>query len=440
MIRRENTYKVMTASNPPADTKAAGINQDGTDYSYFVQVELGSKKQKMYMLVDTGAGSSWVMSSTCKSAACLKHNSFGAETSDTNEMSGGDFSIAYGSGNVKGKLTRDTVAVAGMSFKYQFGLASETSTDFEHFAFDGILGLSMGKGASENFLETLSKANQISQNTFAISLNRASDGANNGEIKFGGVNPSKYSGDIKYTAVGSATGDWAIPMDDMSFDGKKAGNGGVLAYIDTGTSFIFASSEMVKKLHAIIPGAQSGDGVTYNVPCDTTKSISLTFSGVDYQIQAKDWVSPKDNAGKCTSNIYGHEVVKNAWLMGDTFLKNVYAVFDKDKKQIGFAAAPNSAPTPAKSVSTPGPDSNTPSTFSTGITPAPPSGVPNSKPGMGLSGYETVVKSGGTAVETALPSKTGGAENSAFGLHARSIVASTCAGAAAVTVGLLLLL
>lgn len=332
--KRANQYQVMQAADS-GKAMTAGLDQDGTDYSYFVKVQLGSKGKAMYMLVDTGAGSSWVMGSSCTDKACLMHNTFGPGDSNTFEANSKDFSISYGSGSVAGKLAADTIALAGVSFKFQFGLASKTSEDFAHFAFDGILGLSMSQGANENFLQTMSEARKLDKNVFCIALNRASDGTNTGEIKFGSTNPDKYTGDITYTPVSTQDGDWAIPIDDIAYGGTKAKVGGVKSYIDTGTSFIFGPEDMVKKLHSTVPGYESSDGMTYTVPCDSTKPLTLTFSGVDFTISPKDWISPKDASGKCTSNIYGHEVVKGSWLLGDTFLKNVYTVFDKDQNRIG---------------------------------------------------------------------------------------------------------
>lgn len=332
--KRSNQFGVMEAARP-SEPMTAGINQDGTDYSYFVQVQLGSKKKPMYMLVDTGAGSSWVMGSKCTDKACTTHNTFGPGDSDTFQPDDKDFTISYGSGTVRGKLGSDTITVAGIKFKYAFGLASKTSDDFTQFAFDGILGLSMTKGANDNFFQAMADANKLDKSIFSIALNRAADGTNKGEIKFGGVNEQRYSGDITYTPVSSGDGDWAIELDDVAYAGSKAGAGGVKSYIDTGTTFIFGPPDMVKKVHGVIPGSTSSDGQTYSVPCDSDKALTLTFSGVDYAISPKDWIAPKDGSGKCTSNIYGHEIVKGSWLVGDTFLKNVYAVFDRDQKRIG---------------------------------------------------------------------------------------------------------
>ena len=302
-------------STASGESMTAGIDQDGTDYSYFVQVQMGSKGKDMYMLVDTGAGSSWLMAPGCTSPACKTHNSFGPDDSDTFESSKKDFSVSYGTGKVSGVLATDTIGLAGMSFKYQFGSATETSDDFETYAFDGILGLAMSQGANENFLKTMDESDQLKWNAFAVALNRASDGTNDGEISFGKTNSDLFSGDITYTDV-SSDGDWAVACDEVSYNGKKAGVGGMSAYIDTGTSFIFGPPDSVKKIHSLIDGAETEDNISYYVPCDSNDSLTITFSGVSYEISPKDWISPQDNNGKCTSNVYGLAVVDGAWLFG----------------------------------------------------------------------------------------------------------------------------
>ncbi|QPG93693.1 hypothetical protein C2857_001746 [Epichloe festucae Fl1] len=339
--RSGNSYKIQDATKP-THPMAAGIHQDGTDYSYFVKAQLGSNNKELFLLIDTGAGSSWVMGSTCTDKPCTMHNTFGSGDSDTFVDNQKSFSISYGSGTVQGSLVSDTINVAGISVKYTFGLASKTSNDFARFAFDGILGMSMKQGASDNFPKALVDGKKLEKNIYGIALNRAADGTNNGEIRFGATNPEKYTGDISYTSVDSKGDDWSIQIDDMAYDGKRAGSGGVLAYIDTGTSFVFGPSDKVKRLHAIIPGSASGDGLTYTVPCDSKEDLAFTFSGVDYKLSSEDWISPKNSEGECTSNIYGHEVIQGAWLLGDTFLKNVYTVFDRDQGRIGFAAAAGS--------------------------------------------------------------------------------------------------
>ncbi|KAI9155398.1 Vacuolar amino acid transporter [Paramyrothecium foliicola] len=351
IVKRDNAYTIMEAAETEGE-HTTGLNQDGTDYSYFVKVQLGSKNREFYMLVDTGAGSSWIMGSDCQTEACSMHDTFGPEDSDTLEESNTPFSITYGTGVVNGSLATDTLRIAGLSFKYNLGVAGWTSNDFTKFAFDGILGFALSKGANQNLLEAL--GGSLEKNIFSVALHRATDGPNVGELSLGTINSERHSGKISYTSIGKDH-DWAIPLDDMSYDGKKASVGGILSYIDTGTSFIFGPPDVVRKLHMVIPGAETSDGKTWRVPCDSKGPLAFTFSGVSYELSTKDWISPQNNNGKCTSNIYGFEIVQGAWLLGDTFIKNVYTVFDKEQKRIGFAPlvaptapSPSSPPTTSK--------------------------------------------------------------------------------------------
>ncbi|KAG6030392.1 hypothetical protein E4U41_000113 [Claviceps citrina] len=407
--RSGNKYNVMEAAKP-SRSMAAGINQDGTDYSYFVKARLGSRNDEVYLLLDTGAGSSWVMSSSCTDEPCTTHNTYGLGDSATLVDKHEPFTITYGSGNVQGTLASDTISVGGISVKYTFGLATKTSDDFSHFAFDGILGMSHRKGVSDNFLSVLADAKKLEKNIFGVALNRAADGYNNGEIRFGATNPDKYQGDINYTPLGPKGIDWSIIIDDMAYDGKKAGSGGVLAYIDTGTTFVFGPGDKVKKIHAVIPGSSSGDGQTYTVPCDSNRDLTFTFSGIDYKLSPQDWISPKNSDGKCTSNIYGHEVIPGAWLVGDTFLKSVYTVFDRDQGRVGFAAVAGSQDSTSSSPSRDGSEAKTTVGPSTGTATGSPSD--SSGLAMGLSGHETVA-SGATGSGNAAAKPTESSQSAA---------------------------
>lgn len=92
VAKRANTYTIMTAAAPSQES-SAGIDQDGTDYSYFAQVQLGSTNAPIYLLLDTGADSSWVMGNTCTSGPCTVHDLYDPTASTTYSALGQSFSI-----------------------------------------------------------------------------------------------------------------------------------------------------------------------------------------------------------------------------------------------------------------------------------------------------------------------------------------------------------
>ncbi|KAI0882511.1 acid protease [Annulohypoxylon maeteangense] len=334
LLNRDNDYNVVSAAKPTV-SNAVGIDQDGTDYSYFIEANFGSEGKSMYMLVDTGASTTWVMGSGCTSSACTKHNTFGPNDSKTYNDTGSNYSVEYGSGEVSGHVVSDTISIAGLKVTIPFGVANVTSDQFSQFPFEGILGLSM---VPNTWLAYVRDAKLIQSNVFGIALARNSDGANDGEIAFGGPNTAKFKGDISYTTIQSGNS-WAIPMDDVLYDGKSANVKGRQAYIDTGTTFVFGPPSDVKSLYALVPGSKTTDkGTTYTVPCNSNASVSFSFSGQTWTASAKDFTSAPNGDGICFGNVYGMEFVPGAWLLGDMFLKNVYSVFDVDQKRIGFAA------------------------------------------------------------------------------------------------------
>lgn len=282
------------------------------------------------------------MSKSCKSDACIVHDTFDRLSSTSLVGTGVSYVLNYGTGKVNGEWVTDNVAFAGYNVNMHFLSADTLSYHFNNYPMDGILGLArVPEPEHPGFIHSLVNQGLLNSNTFAVNLHRMSDQTNDGSIVFGGVDPSKFSGNITYVPTVADNSIWGISVGDAGFNGQKAGLGGRTAVIDTGTSYAFMPEEDAKKFYALLPEATvSEDGGSYTVPCDTTIPAQFTFGGVTYEVSAKDWVGGKngDGSNTCTSNIYSRDASgQGSWLLGDTFLKNVYAVFDMGNNQIGFA-------------------------------------------------------------------------------------------------------
>lgn len=322
-------------------TNSAAIDQDGSDLSYFASMTFGSAKQEMFILIDTGSAVHWVMGSDCVSETCEKHNLYDASKSTSYKASSDSFDQSYPSGASSGPYGSDTVNFAGFDLEIQFGLANVTSPTFASFPFDGIFGMSPATIDNPGSLMGALKATKaIENNIFGMNLNRAADNTLDGEINFGVPDTSKYSGDLSYTSTASTT-DWNLVVDDVGFGGTKAGVTGYTTTVDVGTTYIFIPYAQAKVIHALIAGYQeAGDGERFTVPCSTTTPFQVIFSGVTYDISSKDWVGAAATGTQCTTNIIGLDALGDGtWLFGDTFLKNVYTVFDMDKSRIGKSIA-----------------------------------------------------------------------------------------------------
>ncbi|KAL2833387.1 aspartic peptidase domain-containing protein [Aspergillus cavernicola] len=345
-VRRDNEYKVVLADKPTSPGTVA-LHQDGVDYSYFSTVNIGTPGQPVWMMLDTGGANTWVFSSDCTSEPCTMHNTFGNDSSSTVERTTDPFEVGYGSGKVSGLLVTDHLFIADINVEMTFGLANQATDDFRDYPIDGILGLgrsndtSLGKPA---FMDHVMEQANLKSNLVSFHLSRSSDGARDGTVTFGGVDTTKFTGDIVYTNVVNSSIHWNIPLDDASIDGKACGFTNKSAIIDTGTSYSLLPPKDAESLHALIPGSKRVSEENFVVPCDSTAVVQFGFSGVSYTMSPKDYIGDRLESGDgCISTIIGQGVFgDDVMILGDTFLKNVYAVFDFDNDRIGFAGLPNS--------------------------------------------------------------------------------------------------
>ncbi|KAL4889018.1 aspartic peptidase domain-containing protein [Aspergillus ambiguus] len=365
-VRRDNEYKVVM-SDTPSEPDTVALNQDGNDYSYFATVSVGSQEQKMWMMLDTGGANTWLFSSDCTSKACQLHNTFGEQDSTSLTMSSVPFEVGYGSGNVKGMLGNDSLSIAGLEVTMTMGLADTATDDFQSYPMDGILGLGRSHDTSfgnPTFMDQVATSNLLPSNIVGFSLTRSSDNERDGTVSFGEVDTSKFSGNITYTTVSSDSDHWSIPLDDVSVDGKACGFSGKSAIIDTGTSYALLPPNDAKTLHNLIPGA-TPSGENFLVPCDSTATVAVTFSGVSYTISPKDYIGAKFDSG-CISTIIGKQMFSpDDWILGAVFLKNVYSVFDFDNERVGFASREDSKPATTSAVASTTAEADTATTTTT---------------------------------------------------------------------------
>ncbi|KAF2665411.1 acid protease [Microthyrium microscopicum] len=354
--KRAGGFKINSANKPSA-SNSAGLDQDGADYSYMCEVQFGSGKKTIYLLLDTAAVNTWVMSSDCKSDACPSHNQLGPGDSSSLQVTQSTFSVQYGTGSVSGSVVSDNVSFIGKTFPLSFGLASVVSDDFKSYPMDGILGVGRLQNVASNqngvkaptVVDVLVSQKIINAKVFGIRLSRASDGLNNGEITFGGPDTDAYSGDLNYvSAITNDRGFWELTIDSVSFNGKTAAiQNGATALLDSGTSLLLLPPSDAQAVHDTIPGSAK-NGETFTVPCNTATPLTISFGGKAYTISPKDYIGSATSNGNCNSNIAGRQTFNsNQWLVGDVFLKNVYTVFDGDQGRVGFSLLKGS------SISTP---------------------------------------------------------------------------------------
>ncbi|CAG8512813.1 1127_t:CDS:2, partial [Gigaspora rosea] len=266
------------------------ITDMGQDLGYYCSITVGN--QDFFVILDTGSSNLWIPNSNCTSNDCKNHRKFNSSNSPTYKPEGEDWIIAYGTGAASGITGIVNIQIGNITANEQiFGQANLIDDFFTKIESDGILGIAFD-----------------SINTM-----------DNGTFTLGGVDESKFKGNITFTPVINSVeneGSWVI-----SLKGANVNNNSLEfsreAIIDTGTTLIIIPANDAKTIFNKIPGSQfDPDSFAYII-----HAIPLTTSETE-----------------CVSSILPAKNPKwNFWLVGQTFLKNVYSAFDVGNKQVGFA-------------------------------------------------------------------------------------------------------
>ncbi|XP_020368736.1 gastricsin-like [Rhincodon typus] len=319
------------------------------DNSYYGSITIGNPPQSFTVLFDTGSSNLWVPSIYCDSLACEYHPKFNPSRSSTFRTNGQRFSMAYGSGSLTGFFGYDTVNVAGISIPQQeFGLSeNEPGTTFYYARFDGILGLSypaLSAGGATPVFDGMMQNNLVSSPVFSVYLGREPNSQHGGEVTFGGIDNSLYTGEIVWVPVLQELY-WLISMQGVLLNGEPTFcTQGCQAMVDTGTSLLTAPSQELEQLMQYI-GAQQNQYGEFVVNCNAVGNLpSLTFviNGVDLTIPASAYI--KQSYDQCiaafeSTYLPGPTRYGPFWILGDVFLREFYSIYDRGNNRMGFAKA-----------------------------------------------------------------------------------------------------
>jgi hypothetical protein len=127
-----------------------------------------------------------------------------------------------------------------------------------------------------------------------------------GEYLFGGIDDSKYTGQLTYVPV-TQRGFWQIHIADVSVDGDSLGQSSE-GIIDTGTTLIIVSDAATKKIHSKINDAWFDPHYGWIVP-KTLKtnpgSVGFELGGQTFNVPFADLAYEDLPNEYCISGIQG---------------------------------------------------------------------------------------------------------------------------------------
>jgi cathepsin D len=345
-----------------------------SDSYYFAQLSVGTPAQNFNVVLDTGSADFWLVDSQCGTAQNCDSdlNKFNAQSSSTYVGSSAPFQITYGTGAVRGTLAADKVSLAGYTVNnLTFAEAAAVASNTVEYPTSGIMGMgfqSLSTSGATPFWQVLEKQGVLSQNVFTFQLARNIDNINpndpnindiqspGGVFTLGQIDSNQYSGDISYTNIPNnlqntqGLGYWTIPLDGITVNGNSARIGSnTLAAIDTGTTLIGGPASAVAAFYSQISGSRSAASVKmpgyYLFPCSANLNIQLTFGGKSWSMNPQDFnlgSYPFTNSQTCLGAVFEIDLGSSQygvpqWIVGDSFLKNVFQVYDGTGR-IGFAS------------------------------------------------------------------------------------------------------
>ncbi|PBK95314.1 acid protease [Armillaria gallica] len=345
-LRAKYGYSPASQSRKRQSTAGIGIVDQNTDASYFATVSIGTPAQPFDVILDTGSSDLWVADASCLSCSSSTPL-FDTQSSSTLKTASGSSSettIRYGSGAVAGTLSADTVSMGGFTVDQQTFLAvDQTTSSLLSGSVSGIMGLAFEQIASTQatpFWQALVNGNQLTSPEMSFWLARHRGDKNvqpeesGGVFTLGGTNSTLFTGDIEFLNMPVSTPSfWLLELQALTVQGKS-----------------------VAAIWAQVDGAQQARGQQglYTFPCTTNVEVTMSFGGKSWPINAQDMNLGPATAGSnmCLGGIFDLTAGSNipegtgnpGWVVGATFLKNVYSVFrNSNPPAVGFAQLSSAA-------------------------------------------------------------------------------------------------
>lgn len=319
----------------------------------------------MRLHIDTGSSDLWVntpSSSLCRESSkpCQFAGTYTANSSSTYEYVGSWFNISYVDGSgASGDYVSDTVTFGPMKLdRLQFGIGYNSTNA------QGILGIGYpinevqvgraGKQPYRNLPAQMVADGLIQSNAYSLWLNDLD--ANTGNILFGGIDEAKFNAPLKTVPIQPEQGFFAeflITLTNVELGGQAVSTSdddmALAVLLDTGSSLTYLPDDMVSTIYNRV-GAQfdSSNGAAY-VPCSIANqqtTFRFTFSEPVVEVEMNEMVLDmftssgkrptfQDGTPACLFGIAPAGQGTN--VLGDTFLRSAYVVYDLANNQISLA-------------------------------------------------------------------------------------------------------
>ncbi|KAH6642809.1 aspartic peptidase domain-containing protein [Boeremia exigua] len=329
---------------------------DNLETLYFANATMGTPPQSFRLHIDTGSSDLWMNAANSRLCTeqgnqCGDSGTYNANDSSTYEFVNNAFNISYVDGSgAAGDYATDTFRFGGQTIRdMQFGIGYISSSP------EGILGIGytinevqvnrFGLDEYPNLPQKLKDDGTISTNAYSLWLNDLD--ASTGSILFGGVDTAKYTAPLRTLPIAPEQATFAefiIILTDMGtiahptslFSGSN-----VPVLLDSGSSLTYLPDPVASALYTSLGARYDTRQASAFVSCDLANQsggLAFGFSGVTIEVPWNELVITAAVSRGTPVCILGIAPAGSGTsVLGDTFLRSAYVVYDLERNAISLA-------------------------------------------------------------------------------------------------------
>lgn len=327
------------------DRRSIDAELENRGYFYRTKIQVGSDNQEIEVNIDTGSSDLWVMASnvTCVTSGnqspdfCKTQGIYDPSNSTTSQDLNSTFQIVYvDQSGSKGEFFKDDVTLSSAHVKSaQFGVAYLSTLDI------GLLGIGLRENESKephypNFPEVLVQQGIILKNYYSLFLNGPL--SSTGSLIFGGIDDTKYTGDLTYVDIVSPR-EFRVNLGEIVLEDNTHVNASFTSLLDSGTTLTILPQNVADAIAKKLNGLYDENSKKYTFDCNVPSgSMNYKFdNGAVINVPYSSLLWYKSGT-TCFMGIARNSDPLYA-ILGDNFLRSAYVVYDLDDRKIGLAQA-----------------------------------------------------------------------------------------------------
>lgn len=293
-----------------------------------------------------------------KKQPCTESLTYAANSSSTYAYVGSYFNISYVDGTgAAGDYVTDTMRFSGANItSFQFGIGYESTST------QNVLGIGYpsnevqvmraGLKSYQNLPVKMAAEGLVASSAYSLYLNDLN--AETGNVLFGGIDMDRFQGKLVTVPIqktGSIFTQFFITMTGLDVGSNNvASDMGLAVLLDSGSSLTYLPNDVVSKIYQMVGAAyQEQEGAAF-VPCSLrNQNATMTFkfsSPASITVNLNEMIlGLTDAAGRqltfdnnVPACLFGMMPAGDTYsILGDTFLRSAYVVYDMDNNEISLA-------------------------------------------------------------------------------------------------------